>query len=56
MKFSFNIKNDKECSNFIIGPNEIVRKAFKNDCPKTPGPILKKKGPKTGKKVNILRL
>ena len=45
MKFSFNIKNDKECSNFIIGPSKIGRKAFKNDCQETPEPILKHQGP-----------
>ena len=35
-----------ECSNIIIDPSKIGRKAFKNDCPETPGPIIKDQGPK----------
>ena len=46
MKFSFDIKNDKECCHLIIGPIKIGQKKFKNDCPETPGPILKDLGPK----------
>ena len=46
MKFAFNIKYDNECSNFIIGPSKIGHKAFKNDCPETPDPILEDQGPK----------
>ena len=46
MKLSFDIKNDKEFCHFIIGPSKIGHNEFKNDCPETPGLILKDQGPK----------
>ena len=46
MKFSFDIKNDKECCHFIISPSKIVPKEFKNDFHETPGSILQDQGPK----------
>ena len=42
MKFSFDIKNDKECCHFIISPSKIGHKEFKNDCSETSGPTTQK--------------